>query len=154
MQQITVEQLRAAHRAGGIASVTLTADGGAFVVALATRGGDKAVLITMRGKAPRRFRDPGKAMLLLRGLGIVTARIDASRWKPGASEAKPRPDRAAAMKQTHQAAAYDRWFRAEVEAGLREANDPNTVFLSHEDAMAEMKAAIDRVAAKSGRRAR
>jgi hypothetical protein len=152
---MTVEQLRATHRAGGIASVTLKAEGGAFIVAVATRSGEKGVLITTRAKTPRRFRDPGKAMLLLREMGIVTAQIDASRWKPGAVQAgKARPDRAVAMKQAHEAAAHDRWFRAQIEEGLREANAPNAVFYSHEQVMADTRAAIDRVIAKSRRRAR
>ena len=28
------------------------------------------------------------------------------------------------MRQTHQAAAYDKWFRAEVQQGIQEADDP------------------------------
>ena len=31
------------------------------------------------------------------------------------------------------AAAYDAWFRSEVEAGLREADDPNAVWVSNEE---------------------
>jgi hypothetical protein len=31
------------------------------------------------------------------------------------------------------ALAYDAWFRSEVEAGLREADDPNTVWVSNEE---------------------
>jgi hypothetical protein len=33
---------------------------------------------------------------------------------------------------------YDKWFRAEVEAGLREADDPNTEWFPHEVIQAEM----------------
>jgi predicted transcriptional regulator len=32
---------------------------------------------------------------------------------------------------------HDQWFRAEVEAGLREADDPNTKFIPHEQVEAE-----------------
>jgi hypothetical protein len=39
------------------------------------------------------------------------------------------PDTAA----TDAALAYDAWFRSEVEAGLREADDPNTVWVSNEE---------------------
>jgi predicted transcriptional regulator len=35
---------------------------------------------------------------------------------------------------------YDAWFRAEVEAGLREADDPNAVWLSNEEVMAHLEA--------------
>lgn len=34
---------------------------------------------------------------------------------------------------------YDAWFRAEVEAGLREADDPNTVWVTHEEVKANME---------------
>jgi toxin ParE1/3/4 len=37
------------------------------------------------------------------------------------------------------AAAYDAWFRAEVEAGLREADDPNTVWHAQKDLNREFK---------------
>jgi hypothetical protein len=149
MQHLTVEQLRAAQQTGGVASVTLKAEGGAFLVAVSTRNGGKGVLITTRAKTPRRFRDPRKAMLLLRQLGIVTARVDTTRWNPAAgATGKPRPDRAAAMRQTHEAAAHDRWFRAQIEAGLHEADDPKTVRYSHEQVMADARAIIDRAAKK------
>ncbi|HLI13222.1 MAG TPA: hypothetical protein VKY65_16635 [Alphaproteobacteria bacterium] len=156
MQSLTLEQLRAATRAGGIASVTLKGEGGAFLVAVATRGGEDGVLVTTRGHEPRRFADLRKAMLLLREMGIGTAQIDATRWNPDvAAGGARRPDRAAAMRRAHAAAAHDRWFRAQVEAGLREAADSATATVPHAKAMAEAQAAIDHAAAKArGRRAR
>jgi hypothetical protein len=36
------------------------------------------------------------------------------------------------------ALAYDAWFRSEVEAGLREADDPNTVWYTQEEVKREM----------------
>jgi hypothetical protein len=35
--------------------------------------------------------------------------------------------------QADAAAAHDAWFRSEVEAGLREADDPNCVWIPHEE---------------------
>ena len=32
-----------------------------------------------------------------------------------------------------QAAAYDQWFREQVEIALKEADDPNTVWVSNDD---------------------
>ncbi len=156
MQTLTLEQLRATALAGGVASVTLKAAGGTFLVAVATRSGGDGVLITTRTKEPRRFADPRKAMLLLRAMGIATAQLDISRWNPDeTATGTARPDRAVAMKRAHEAAAHDRWFRAQVEQGLREANDPATVMLPHARVMTEMKATIDRIAAKKrGLRAR
>ena len=34
---------------------------------------------------------------------------------------------------------YDAWFLAEVEEGLREADDPNTVWIPHEEVKADME---------------
>jgi len=46
-----------------------------------------------------------------------------------------RPDRAEALKKAHKAAAYDAWFRAEVQ---KELDDPSPE-LTHEEAQADMK---------------
>jgi len=35
--------------------------------------------------------------------------------------------------QADAAAAHDAWFRSEVEAGLREADDPSTVWVTNEE---------------------
>jgi hypothetical protein len=152
MQTLTLAQLRATIQAGGIASITLKAEGGAFLVAVATRSGGDGLLVTTRTKEPRRFADLRKAMLLLREVGITTVQVDATRWNPSETAAGgTRPDRAMAMKRAHEAAAHDRWFRAQVEGGLREADEPGAVTLPHEQVMADMKAVIGRVAAKKGR---
>ena len=152
MQTLTLEQLRATAQAGGVTSITLKAEGGTFLVTVATRSGTEGILVTTRTKEKRRFADPRKAMLLLREMGIATAQIETSHWTPDSIETgTPRPDRAVAMKRAHAAAAHDRWFRAQVEEALREANDPATRALPHEQVMAEMKTTIDRVAAKKRR---
>jgi hypothetical protein len=152
VQNLTLEQLRATAEAGGIASVTLRAEGGSFLVSVATRSGGAGLLITTRAKEPRRFADPRNAMLLLREMGIATAQLDTSNWNPAeGTTGTPRPDRAAAMKRAHEAAAHDRWFRTQVEAGLREASDPAATMLPHEQVMTEMKAVIDRVTAEKPR---
>jgi hypothetical protein len=156
MQALTLDQLRAATQAGGIASVSLKAKGGAFLVTVATGSGDEGLLVTTRNKEPRRFSDLRKAMRLLREMGITTVQVDATGWNPDeASAGIARPDRSAAMKRAHEAAAHDRWFRAQVEEGLREADDPAIAGIPHEQVMAEMKAAIDRTATRpAGKRAR
>jgi predicted transcriptional regulator len=42
---------------------------------------------------------------------------------------------------------HDAWFRAEVEQGLREADDPATKWIPHEQVMDEMEALLkDRIA--------
>jgi hypothetical protein len=156
MQTLSLDQLRAATRVGGVTSVTLRAEGGTFVVAVGTRSGEEGFLVATRTRQARHFRDLRKALLLLREIGITTVQVDATDWKPDEAVAgTPRPDRSQALKRAHEAAAHDRWFRAQVEEALREADDPATVGIPHEEVMADMKAAIDRAATKtSGRRAR
>ena len=48
---------------------------------------------------------------------------------------------------------HDTWFRSEVEQGLREADDPATKWIPHEQVVAETRALIDRIAAEKKRRA-
>jgi hypothetical protein len=47
---------------------------------------------------------------------------------------------------TDDAGEHDAWFRAEVEQGLREADDPATKWIPHEQVVAETRALIDRIA--------
>ena len=153
MQTLSLDQLRAATEAGGISSVTLKAEGGAFVVAFATRNGDDGLLVTTRARQPRRFNDLRKAMVLRREMGIVSMQVDATHWNPDeAAAGTPRPDRSEALKRAHEAAAHDRWFRAQVDEALREVDDPETVRIPHEQVMADMKAAIDGAATKKNSR--
>jgi hypothetical protein len=54
----------------------------------------------------------------------------------------------ARMKRAHEAAAYDKWFRAQVEEALLEADDPNAApSIPHETAKAQM--ATQRAALKA-----
>ena len=40
-------------------------------------------------------------------------------------------------------AEHDAWFRAEVERGLREADDPATQWISHDQAIGEMQRLLE-----------
>ncbi|MBP2489407.1 hypothetical protein JOH50_005202 [Rhizobium leguminosarum] len=61
----------------------------------------------------------------LKDVGISQFDVDAADYAP---ETAPRPDRAAALRRTHEAAEYDKWFRQQIEEAIREADDPNTVW--------------------------
>jgi hypothetical protein len=56
----------------------------------------------------------------LRSIGVNHFDVDAGQYN-GGSARRSRPDRADALKHAHKAAAYDKWFRAQVQASL---NDP------------------------------
>lgn len=121
MQQLTLEQFRATVEAGGVLTVTLKAEGGAFALQAETRRGD-AVLVDSRRKQPRMFVDPRKAMLLLRNLGIRSAKLDAGAWLPEQADMAKvsRPDSSAQLKAAHEAAEHGRWFRTQVQTALDE----------------------------------
>jgi hypothetical protein len=72
---------------------------------------------------PRLFRSLDAAARFLRGIGIVRYEVDAGNFQEGPARTR-RPDRAEALRRAHEAAAHDQWFRAEVEAALREMDDP------------------------------
>lgn len=128
MQHYTLDQFRVLSESGGVIGVTLRGNGGSFYIEAETRGGE-AVLVPQRSKNPRRFPDPRKALTLLRELGIREARIDARNWRPEQLELEktPRPDRKAQMKEVHAVLEHDRWFREQVEIGLKGMREGRTI---------------------------
>ncbi|MBS9428049.1 MULTISPECIES: hypothetical protein [Photorhabdus] len=140
MYTLTLEQLRATTNSGGVASVTLKAEGGSFIVQIDTLKGGEAVLTKARSKEPRRFGNPVQAFTLLKGLGLVVGAFNVEQWEPDQKVThRTRPDRAEALKRAHEAVEHDKWFREQVKQGLNEADDPNTVWVSHESAKQEMQ---------------
>ncbi len=139
MQQLNVEQFRAAVESGGILSVTLKAQGPAFSVQAETQRGH-AVLIDTRKKQPRMFADPRKALKLLKEFGIHKAQLNAEDWQPEqADQLRPtRPDSAAQMRAAHEAAELKRIL----EERIREADDPNTVWIDHDTLFDELEASL------------
>ena len=140
MQTLTLEQLRTTTEAGGITGVTLKAQSGDFIVQIDTLRGDAAVLAKARSTEPRRFGNPAQALSLLHGLGLTVGTFDIEQWSPDEkSTARTRPDRAQALRDTHQAAGYDQWFRAQVEQGLAEADAADTRWIPQESAKEDMQ---------------
>lgn len=60
--------------------------------------------------------------------------LDMSNYSASDSTRATRADSSERLKHAHEAAAYDTWFRAEIEAAIVEADDPNTKWVSNEDA--------------------
>ena len=94
-------------------------------------------LAAQRSRQVRLFKRMETLVSYLKDVGISQFDVDAADY---AAESSKRPDRADALKRAHEAAEHDRWFREQVEIGLREADDPNTVWISNEDANKEMDA--------------
>jgi len=57
------------------------------------------------------------------------------------------------VQRSREKAEHDAWFRAEVEQGLREADDPATQWFSHEQVMDEMQALLEERIARAAKRA-
>ena len=139
MQSMTLEQLRATVSAGGVVGVTLKGQGSGFFMEIATRSGQDAFLVKARSTEPRRFGSPNSALIVLRDLGIAVAQLDATNWNPDHKEVtQNRDSRAQAMRQAHEAAAYNQWLAGEIQASIDDLR-PN---LSHDEVIAEMDADI------------
>ena len=82
----------------------------------------------------------------LRGLGLARFEVDAVNHEdtPG----QKRPDRAKAMRELHDAAEHDRWFREQVEEAVRVADSPNAIWHDQNDVMQEMRAMLEKMASE------
>jgi len=139
MQSMTLEQLRAAARAGGVIGVTLKGQGSGFFMEIATRSGQDAFLVKARSTEPRRFGSPNSALIVLRDLGISVAQLDATNWNPDEKEVTQNRDSCAqAMRQAHEAAAYNQWLATEIQ----EAIDDPRPSVPHDEVMARMNVRI------------
>ncbi len=70
----------------------------------------------------------------LKEIGVSRYVVDASNFDHNtAKNTVVRPDASARMKRTFEAAEHDKWFREQVEEGIRQANDPNTVWVSNDE---------------------
>lgn len=94
-------------------------------------------LASTRSREVRVFRKFETLASYLRDMGIHRFDTDVSNFNPQSGVGqRSRPDTSAALKRAHAAAGHDQWFRAQVEEALRVADDPNTSWVSHEDATA------------------
>ncbi len=107
-------------------------------------------LAATRG-APRTWRQFETLAGYLKGLGIVEYRVNAAEFEPGDGPQKEVPDRRSVtaserMKRAHEAAAYDAWFREQVQASI---DDPRTS-VSNDQARAHMAARRQALLKKAG----
>lgn len=134
MKTFTIDQARSAAASGGVLSANLRPVGSMFALEFETRNGP-AMLIAAVSKKVRRFGNPTKAFEIVRDLGLEGGRYSVAQWRPDDRELdRPtRPDKSAALKAAHESAAYDKWFRAQVQEAL---DDPRPG-IPHEQVQAE-----------------
>ena len=88
--------------------------------------------------------------MVLRDLGIAVAQVDATNWNPDQKEvSQNRDSRAQAMRQAHEAAAYNHWLVGEIQ----EAIDDPRPSVPHDKVMARMDALIERHKTAGAKRA-
>lgn len=84
-------------------------------------GDARHVLAAVRGK-PRTFRQFDTLAHYLQALGITEFKVNTAAFSPGV--ARPMDARreaaSARMKQAHEAASYDTWFKAQVQAAIED----------------------------------
>lgn len=98
-------------------------------------GTTERALVAKRGQV-RIFKKFDTLAVYLKQIGIDHFKTDTKQFDPTVTHVK-RTDTSERMRKAHEAAAHDAWFRAQVEQGLKEADDPENQWVSNETVMAE-----------------
>ena len=137
MKAWTLEQARSAASSGGVLSANLRPAGSRFSLEFETRQGP-ATLIASVSKKARLFGNPLKAFEIVRELGLEGGRFSVAQWRPDerVGGRPSRPDKSAALKTTHQAAALQRTLNER----LALADAPDAIWHDAGDVFAELEA--------------
>ncbi|MBX8800725.1 hypothetical protein [Pseudochrobactrum asaccharolyticum] len=95
-------------------------------------------LAAQRSRQVRVFRRMETLVTYLKDMGIQHFDVDAADYENDGGKSYTRPDRSAALRQTHEAATHNKWFLEQVETALHEAENPNTEWVSHETVKEDM----------------
>lgn len=139
-QLVTSAALKEVAAAGGVQEVRVVGDVGGYRVSVRYGNQHREVAARTRdGKSkPRTFRTLDVVARYLRDIGVLRYQVDISLFQPTKAT---RPDSAAALKSTHEAAAYDRWFREQVRIGIVAADQGD--FVSEDDVEAGFQSLDD-----------
>lgn len=137
MKTFTIEQARSAALSGGVLSANLRPIGSMFALEFETRNGP-ATLIAAVSKQVRRFGNPAKAFEIVRDLGLEGGHFSVAEWRPQDRELdRPtRPDKATALKATHEAAELKRVLDLRIAL----ADAAGAIWHNAEDVFAELEA--------------
>lgn len=95
-------------------------------------GASEAALMAQRSGKIRVFKRFETLASYLKEFGINRVEVDITDFDPANSGGVTRPDRSEALKRAHEAAAYETWFREQVQASL---DDPRPA-IAHEEVKA------------------
>ena len=132
----TIDHVTLQHlvEAGAVRGAEVIGQPGGWAVVI-KYGMTERALAVRRG-AVRVFRHLETLVTYLKDLGISQFNVNAANYDPAPSTKTTRPDAAERMKRAHEAAEHDKWFREQVQEGLRQANDPNTVWVFNDEVKA------------------
>lgn len=103
--------------AGAVRGAHIVGQSGGWAV-LVKYGMYERPLAAQRSRQVRLFKKFETLVGYLKGIGIVRFDVDAANYDVTTATTSRRPDRAEALKNAHQAAAYDTWFREQVQASI------------------------------------
>ena len=103
--------------AGAVRGAHIIGQGGGWAV-LVKYGMKEQPLVAQRSGDVRLFSKFETLVAYLRGIGIARFDVDAANYDPTSKPRKARPDRSEALKHAHEAAAYDKWFRGQIQASI------------------------------------
>ncbi len=137
MKTFTIEQARSAASSGGVLSANLVPVGSMFALEFETRNGP-AMLIAAVSKQIRCFGNPVKAFEIVRDLGLEGGHFSLAQWHPEQQKSNrpKRPDKAAVMKATHEAASLKRLL----DERIRAANATDAIWHDADDVFAQLEA--------------
>ncbi|WP_411832948.1 hypothetical protein [Pseudoxanthomonas mexicana] len=117
-QTVKLATARELAAAGSVRETLLIGQCGGYTVRFKVGTGER-VLATKEG-SQRLFTGIDAAARVLRDIGIARYQVDASGLSPNVANPRRRPDRAAALRQTHEDAAYLAFLQGRAEAGRRD----------------------------------
>lgn len=106
-------------------------------------GAGEHALAAQRSRQVRVFRQIETLVSYLKKMGIDRFDVDAENYS--AEVGSTRPDRSEALREAHRAVVHDRWFRDQVAAAIKDADNPGTKWVAHEDVkqdLARQRAAL------------
>lgn len=135
----TIDHNTLAHlvEAGAVRGADVIGQHGGWEVVI-KYGMTERALAARRG-AVRSFKKFETLVSYLKGIGIAEYRVNAANFDPVMDKASSsRPDSAQRLKHAHAAAAYNKWFEAEVQ----EAIDDESPLIPHAEVMQDVRAVI------------
>ncbi|MEQ1599641.1 MAG: hypothetical protein ABL885_12655 [Methylophilaceae bacterium] len=125
--------------AGAVRSAHIVGQAGGWGI-LVKYGMTERALAAQRSQQVRIFRKFETLVTYLKGVGIARFEVDAVNYDAASLKlTRTRPDSAEAMKKAHEAVAYDKWFRGQVQEAIDDPRPP----IPHKQVMVEMRALIE-----------